>query len=219
MKEIFIITFLFGSIFKIYDDIIDNKLQINNLINDYFCYMTISLITLSCYLSGSFSLIWLEMALMTFIMDYLYTYQFKVDTENSKDFQGMNDNIWIYCTIITAIFTIYHIIKNKFDFKIDGPKKYTLLIFVIINFFIVTIDIYFTPEHSSNKKYYARIFVFFLILFTVITMIKYNDYFYDGTIGIMLMNLGFLTSSLLYLSFENCDFIQNLKPKINDLNK
>jgi hypothetical protein len=34
MKEIFIITFLFGSIFKIYDDIIDNKLQINNLIKN-----------------------------------------------------------------------------------------------------------------------------------------------------------------------------------------
>lgn len=219
MKEIFIITFLYGIILKIYDDIIDNKLQINNLITDFFCYMTISLVTLSCYLSGSFSLIWLEMSLLTFVMDYLYTYRFKIETEESKDLQGMNDSIWVYACFIAAIFTIYHIIKNKFDFKIDCPKKYTLLIFVIINFFIVTIDIYFTPEHSSNKKYYTRLFVFFLILFTVITMIKYNDYFYDGTIGIMLMHLGFLTSSLLYLSFENWDFIQNLKPKINDLNK
>jgi len=219
MKEIFIITFLYGIILKIYDDIIDNKLQINNLITDFFCYMTISLVTLSCYLSGSFSFIWLEMSLLTFVMDYLYTYRFKIETEESKDLQGMNDSIWTYTCIISAIFTIYHIIKNEFDFKIDGPKKYTLLIFVIINFFIVTIDIYFTPEHSSNKKYYTRLFVFFLILFTVITMIKYNDYFYDGTIGIMLMHLGFLISSLLYLSFENWDFIQNLKPKINDLNK
>lgn len=217
MKEIFIITFLYGIILKIYDDIIDNKLIINKLIIDFFCYMTISLITLSCYLSKSFSLIYLEMTLLTFAMDYIYTYQFKIDTKESKDFQGMNDSIWIYTCCISAIFIAYHFFKNKVNFKIDDHKFYTFLVFVIVNFFIITLDIYFTPEHSSNKKYYARLTVFFLILFTIIAMIRYNDYFYDGTIGIMMMHLGFLTSSLLYLSFENTSHITNLKPKILDL--
>ena len=213
MKEIFIITFLYGIILKIYDDMIDNKLQINKYITDFFCYATISLVTLSCYLSGSFSLIYLEMTLLTFAMDYLYTYQFKQDTEESKDFQGMNDSIWIYTCIVSAIFTIYYFTNNKVTLKIDSFKKYTLLIFAVINFFIITLDIYLTPEHSSNNKYNARVIMFILILFTVLGMIVNNNYFYNGTIGVMLMHLGFLVSSLVYLSIENTSYVQNLKPK------
>ena len=85
--------------------------------------MTISLVTLSCYLSGSFSLIYLESTLLTFAMDYLYTYQFKQDTEESKDFQGMNDSIWTYTCILSAVLTIYHFTKNKVNFKMDSVKN------------------------------------------------------------------------------------------------
>ena len=86
--------------------------------------------------------------------------------------------------------------------------------FAIINFFIITLDIYFTPEHTSQKKFYARLIVFFIISAIVAAMIKYNGCFYDGTIGSMLMHLGFLTSSLIYMSLENTNIITNLKPKI-----
>ena len=207
-------SFLYGIVIKIYDDIIDNKLQINRYITDFFCYVSISLATLLCYLSGSFSLITLEMELLTFAMDYLYTYQFKQDTEESKDFKGMNDNMWLYVSIISAAFTIYYFTKNKVNFKMDSVKKYTLLIFAIINFFIITLDIYFTPEHSSQNKFNARFILFLIILAIVVGMIKCNRNFYDGTIGIMLMNLGFLTASLIYMSLENTSIVANLKPKI-----
>ena len=207
-------SFLFGLVLKIYDDMIDNKLLINKHVTDFFCYMTISLATLSCYLSGSFTLIYLEMTLLTFAMDNLYTYQFKQDTEESKDFQGMNDSIWTYTCILSAVFAIYHFTKNNVGFRMDSVKKRTLSILAVVNFFIITLDIYFTPEHSSQKKFNARLVMFFIMLATVVAMIKHNGKFYDGTIGIMLMNLGFLTGSLIYMSLENTSAITNLKPRI-----
>ena len=214
MKETLVMCFLYGIIFKLYDDIIDNKLKVNQIISDFLCYLSSSFISLICYKSPIFSIIWTEMAGVSAIMDYIYTYKFKEDTEDSKDFTCMNDNLWIYTLCVSTIFTIYHISDGKLNWNTNSYKTCTFLAFAIINFLIVVLDIYLTPEHSSQKKFYARTIVFFIIMGIVITMIKYNDYFYNGTIGIMLMNLGFLTSSLIYMSLENTSVITKLKPKI-----
>ena len=213
MKELFVVSFLYGIVLKIYDDVIDNKLKIGNQNIDYLGYTTISLCLLACYLSGSFSFIYFEMTLLTFIMDYIYTFQFKEDTEESKDFCGMNDNVWTFTVWISVMLGIYHFISNRHEIRIHDVRSYTFLFFIIVNFFIITLDIYFTPEHSSNRKYYARIVVLLLLSFVVFLMNRHSEYFYDGTIAIMMMNVGFLISSVTFMSIEKSDFIQKLIPK------
>ena len=212
MKELFVVSFLYGIILKIYDDVIDNRLKIGNQIIDYLSYTTISLCLLACYLSGSFSFIYFELTLLTFIMDYIYTFQFKEDTEESKDLCGMNDNVWTFTHWISAMFGIYHLISNGPDIKIHDVRFYTFLFFIVVNFFIVIIDIYFTPEHSSNRKYYTRIVVLLLLSVAVFLMNKYSDYFYDGAIAIMLMYVGLLISSVTFMTIEKSDLIQKLMP-------
>ena len=213
MKELLVISILCGIVLKIYDDVIDNKLKISSWIIDYLGYTTISLCLLACYLSGSFSFIYFEMTLLTFIMDYIYTFQFKEDKEKSKDFCGMNDNVWTFTVWISAMLGIYHFISNRHEIKIHDVRTYTFLFFIIVNFFIITLDIYFTPENSSNRKYYARIVVLLLLSVVVFLMNKHSEYFYDGTIAIMLCVLGALISSVIFMTIEKSDFIQNLMPK------
>ncbi|MHA2082425.1 MAG: hypothetical protein ACXABD_01590 [Candidatus Thorarchaeota archaeon] len=212
MKEIFVVSFLYGLVAKIYDDVIDNKLKTGSQVIDYLSYITVSLCLLVCYLSGSFSFICFEMALLTFIMDHIYTFQFKEDTEESKDLCGMNDNVWMFTIWVSGMFSIYHLIKNGLDIKLQNVKSYTFLLFIMVNFLIVMTDIYFTPEHSSNRKYYARIVGLLLLSVVVFLMNKYSDYFYDGTIAIMAMNVGFLLSSVIFMSIEKSDLVQKLMP-------
>ena len=124
----------------------------------------------------------------------------------------MNDNVWTFTIWISAMLGIYHFIGNRPEIKIYDVRTYTFLLFIMVNFLIVMTDIYFTPEHSSNRKYYARIIVLLLLSVVVFLMNKYSDYFYDGTIAIMMMCVGFLISSVIFMSIEKSDFIQKLMP-------
>uniref|UniRef100_A0A6C0BZJ7 Uncharacterized protein n=1 Tax=viral metagenome TaxID=1070528 RepID=A0A6C0BZJ7_9ZZZZ len=219
MNEICVVSFLYGVTLKIYDDIIDNKLPLSKIYIDIFCYLTLSLMTIIFYLSPAFSILWTEMAGVSLILDKIYTCNIKQDTTDSKNYECMNDFIWMYSLILSSFFACYHYFNAEaINFNTDSPKNKSLLIFAVINFIIVTCDIYFTPEHSSNKKYYARIVLMVIISVIIFYMVKYSLYFYDGVIGIMLMNMGFLVASVTYMTFEDSNFINKLKTTINNPN-
>ena len=154
------------------------------------------------------------MTILSLLMDKYYTSKLSIskDTIKEKDLCALNDNIWVYSCILSGCFIIYHFILNykNIDTTLDY-KNITLLISIIINFFIITMDIYFTPEHASNKKLYARIGMLFLLSGFVYYMSRFTDYIYEGNYGIMLMHIGFLIGSISFLTLDKFNMFDKLK--------
>jgi hypothetical protein len=104
---------------------------------------------------------------------------------------------------------------NLYDYK-----NITFFVNIIINIIIVIADIYYTPEHASDKKLYARICVFILLSIFVYYMTNFSEYIYEGNYGIMLMNIGFLLGSISFLTcdkfrvFDNFKNIENIVSKL-----
>lgn len=220
MENIFnlVISFIFGIFLKIYDDIIDEKLKIDIIYIDLLKYFVITLCSIILYNDFVFSIIFFEMISVSWLMDKLYTSKLEnsKDTIEQKDFTAINDNVWIYSCILSGVFILYHIIVNYNKLTTLNIYKYkniTLLVSIIINFFIIIIDIYFTPEHSSNNKLYIRFFVLLLLSTFVYYMSSYSEYIYEGNFGIMFMNIGTLISSVSFLTLKKYGVIDYLKYK------
>jgi len=215
-----ILAFIYGIIFKIYDDIIDNKLNINIIYVNLLKYFVITLFSLVFYNSIVFSILWFIMAFSSFLMDKFYTSKLinSKDTIDQKDFTCMNEDTWLYSLILSGIAILYHLCwflqKNKLN-EIDllSIKNITFYINIIINLIIVIIDIYFTPEHSSNKKLLARCFVLLLLSIFFYSMTFYSEYIYEGNYGIILMNIGFLIGSISFLTLDKYKYFDSLKNK------
>jgi hypothetical protein len=213
-----VLTLIYGIIFKIYDDIIDNKLNISKYYVDILKYIVITLFSIIFFNDGVFSTLWFVMAFSSLIMDKFYTskLQKSKDTNEQKDFTCFNDNLWMYSLFLSGFFIIYHIFKNFNSLKsIDlfNYKSITFFINIVINIIIVVVDIYYTPEHASEKKLYARIFVLIVICIFIYYMSRFSEYIYEGNYGIILMNIGFLISSVIFLSLDKFKVFDKFKNK------
>ena len=213
-----VLSFIYGIIFKIYDDIIDNKLNISEYYVGILKYFVITLFSIIFFNDGVFSTLWFVMAFSSLIMDKFYTSKLHIskDTDEQKDLLAMNDNIWVYSFILSGFFIIYHIFKNFNSLKsIDlfSYKSITFFINILINIIIVVVDIYYTPEHARSKKLYARIFVLILLCIFIYYMTRFSEYIYEGNYGIILMNIGFLIGSVIFLSLDKFKVFDNFKNK------
>lgn len=215
-----VLCFLYGIIFKIYDDMIDNKLNIDVFYVNLIKYFVITLFSIIFYNSIIFSLLWFSMAFVSFLLDKYYTTNLceSKDTDFQKDFTCMNEDTWFYSLILSGIFIIYHSImffinNQQNDFHLFSYKNITFVINLIINITIVTLDIYFTPEHASDKKLYARIVVLILLSIFFYYMTYFSEYIYEGNYGIILMNIGFLIGSVSFLSLDKFKVFDYLKNK------
>jgi hypothetical protein len=210
-----VLSFLFGVFLKIYDDIIDNKLNIKYI--NFLKFFVITLFSILFYNDVVFTILWFLMAFVSFIMDKYYTSKLETskDTIEQKDFTCMNEDTWLYSLILSGLFIIYHFfvnLRNK-RFIITDYKNITFIINIIINIIIVVADIYFTPEHASEKKLYARIGVLIALSFFVYFMSKFSQYIYEGNYGIMLMNIGFLIGSICFLTMDKFHVFDKFKNK------
>jgi len=210
----------YGIFIKIYDDLIDEKFKIDVFYIDLIKYFVTSLCSIICYNDFVFAIIHFEMTIVSFVMDKYYTSQLETskDTVEQKDFKAMNDNFWIYSSILTGLFILYHLAVNynglmTFDFY--EYKSITTLFNIIICFFIITIDIYFTPEHSSDNKLYIRVFVLLLLSTFVYCMSSFSEYIYEGNYGIMLLHIGYLITSVSFLTLKKYDVFDGWKNKAN----
>jgi hypothetical protein len=217
-----ILALLFGIFIKIYDDIIDNKLNINIFHINFIKYFMITLFSILFYNSIVFSILWFIMAFSSFLMDKFYTSKLinSKDTIEQKDFTCMNEDTWLYSLILSGIAILYHLCcflqtNNIRDINLLSIKNITFYINIIINLIIVILDIYFTPEHSSNKKLLARCFVLVLLSIFFYSMTFYYEYIYEGNYGIMLMNIGFLIGSISFLTLDKYKYFDSLKNKSN----
>jgi hypothetical protein len=213
-----VLSFLFGLFLKVYDDIIDNKLNISEYYVSILKYFVITLFSIIFFNDGVFSIIYFEMTLVSFLMDKFYTSKLHIskDTDEQKNLLALNDNVWVYSCILSGCFIIYHIFKNFNSLKyinLFNYKNITFFINIIINFFIITIDIYFTPEHASEKKLYTRIFVLIILCIFIYYMTNFSEYIYEGNYGIMLMHIGFLIGSVIFLSLDKFKLFDSLKNK------
>jgi hypothetical protein len=221
-----VLSFLFGVFLKVYDDIIDNKLNISEYYVDILKYFVITLFSIICFNDAVFSILWFNLSLFSFLMDKFYTSKLDIskDTDDQKDLLALNDNVWVYLWTLTGICIIYHIFKN-----FDGSKSInfsykniTFFISIIINFFIITFDIYFTPEHASEKKLYARIFVLIILCIFIYYMSRFQEYIYEGNYSVILLYIGFLLVSITFLTLDKFNVFDNFKNKNvddNDLDK
>jgi hypothetical protein len=213
-----VLAFLYGVIFKIYDDIIDNKLNIDDFYVNFLKYIVISLFSILFYNDIVFSLLWFFMAFSSFLMDIYYTSKLAAnkDTIEQKDFTCMNEDTWMYSLILSGVFVVYHICcffktNTLNEINIYDYKNITLIISICINLVIVLVDIFYTPEHASDKKLYARIFVFILLSIFFYYMTFYSKYIYEGNYGILLMNIGFLIGSICFLTLNKFKVFDDLK--------
>jgi hypothetical protein len=213
-----LLSFLFGIFLKVYDDIIDNKLNISEYYVGILKYFVITLFSIIFFNDVVFTIIYFEMTLLSLLMDKFYTSKLHIskDTDEQKDLLALNDNVWMYSCILSGCFIIYHVFKNFNNLKtIDlfSYKNITLFINIVINFFIITIDIYLTPEHASEKKLYVRIFVLIILCIFIYYMSRFSEYIYEGNYGIILMNIGFLISSVIFLSLDKFKVFDKFKNK------
>jgi len=211
-----VLSFLFGLFLKVYDDIIDNKLNVNIYYVDFLKYFVITLFSIIFYNDIIFSLLYFECNLLCLMMDKFYTSKLEIskDTNEQKDLCALNDNIWVYSFLLSGCFVVYHIFMNLNkikDIHLFDYKNITLIINIIITFFIITMDIYFTPEHASDKKLYARIVVFILLSVFVYYMTNFSEYVYEGNYSIMLMYIGFLICSICFLTCDKFNVFDSFK--------
>ena len=122
----------------------------------------------------------------------------------------------MYSLFLSGFFIFYHFFKNFNNLNtIDlfNYKNITFCINILINIIIVVVDIYYTPEHASSKKLYARIFVLILLCIFIYYMTRFSEYIYEGNYGIILMNIGFLIGSVIFLSLDKFKVFDNFKNK------
>jgi hypothetical protein len=213
-----VLSFLFGLFLKIYDDIIDNKLNLNIYYVEILKYFVITLFSIIFFNDVIFSILYFECTLLSFLMDKYYTSKLEIskDTIEQKDLCALNDNIWVYSCILSGCFIFYHIFMNLNkikDIQLFDYKNITLFVNIIINFFIITMDIYFTPEHASDKKLLARSIVFILLSTFVYYMTNFSDFIYEGSYGILIMHIGFLIGSISFLTLDKFNVIDSFKNK------
>ena len=72
-----ILGFLFGLFLKIYDDIIDNKFNLNNYYIDFLKYFVITLFSIIFFNDAIFSIVYFEMTLLSLLMDKYYSPKFE----------------------------------------------------------------------------------------------------------------------------------------------
>jgi hypothetical protein len=149
-------------------------------------------------------------------LDTFYTSQLENSKDNNEqqDLTCFNDNLWVYSLILSGAAIIYHIFMNvnkMEDIQLFDYKNITFFINIIITIIIVIADIYFTPEHVSEKKLYARIFGCILLSIFVYYMTYYSDYVYEGTYGILLMIIGALFGSISFLTLDKFHFFDSFK--------
>ena len=68
----FIYSFLFGITFKIYDDIIDDKIPCDSYYLDILKMITISLFTILLNNDIIFTIIWFQSCFLSLLMDIFY---------------------------------------------------------------------------------------------------------------------------------------------------
>lgn len=211
-----ILYFLVGIIPKIYDDITDNKLNIDIYYVELLKYFVITLYSITFYNDVIFSTLFFIMAFSSLLMDKFYTSKLENSKDNNEqqDLTCFNDNLWVYSLILSGVAIIYHIFMNlnkMENIHLFDYKNITFFINIIITIIIVIVDIYYTPEHASEKKLYARIFGCILLSIFVYYMTNFSDYIYEGTYGIMLMIISALLGSISFLTLDKFHVFDSLK--------
>jgi len=236
-----ILSLLCGIVVNTYDDIIDNKLQIDMFYVNITKYFAITLFSILFYNDIVFSLLWFSMAFVSFLMDIFYTSKLleNKDTLEQKNLTVLNDDTWVYSLLLSGLFIIYHIFtffsvkktnqENLNSQNVDSilrsneistlniqwcNKNLTLFISLLLNIFIVISDTYFTPEHASDKKLYARIVVLIVLCIFVYYMTYFTECIYEGNYSIMLMTIGILISSICFLTLDKFHVFDNYKVSI-----
>lgn len=211
-----ILCFVYGIILKIYDDITDNKLKVDIYYVELLKYIVITLFSIIFYNNVVFSTLWFVMAFASLLMDKFYTSKLENSKDNNeqKDLTCFNDNLWVYSLILSGVAIIYHIFMNlnkMEDIHLFDYKNITLFINIIFNIVLVITEIYVTPENASEKKLYMRILACTLYSILVYYLTNFSDYIYEGTYGIMFMNIGALVGSISFLTLDKFHVFDSLK--------
>lgn len=216
---ILLLNLLLGIFAKIYDDIIDEKLNINIIYVDVIRYVMITIGSILFYNDFVFAIIFCLVSLLEFALDtcYLSKLEISKETVEQKDLTAMNDIIWIYTTILSGLFILYHGVVNYSSLTsfniIYHYKNIGTLVSTFIMCFITVMEITFIPEHSSDIKLYVRIFELLFLSIFFYYMTSFSEYMYEGHYGILIMGIGYFVSSVCFLTLNKFHVFDYLKHK------
>jgi hypothetical protein len=193
---LFIGSIILGSLFKSYDEIVDNNLKINK---EYIFFLQIIIIFLSFYLyykDALFMIICIIIYYYEYINDYILV-KYKFINNNQIT---MNDLFWhIYAIVLIPIFIFNY--KNIFNINFNITKIIILIVCIIFILIIIICEIYLFPEENSSAKILFRLYS--IILLTIITFITiyFKSYFYSCTPLIILFCIGYFATSLIFKQY------------------
>jgi hypothetical protein len=161
-----IISFVLGSLIKIYDEIIDNNIKIKKSIINI---IKISIIILYTYIGFNYPLV-IVYTFFLFVASYLCTSKiFKSTSKDGGEIKEMDDIYWsqlFYYTVFLMVILFFKF-KNKIITN-NIFSDYKLIIFFIVVIATVTmilIEFYMvTEEYSKDKLNIRFLFVISCIL-------------------------------------------------------
>lgn len=196
---VFGLSFLFGCIIKVYDEIIDNKINVSDSFIEILKIFMIGIITILFLFENSFILPFLFGLCYNLYLGDLILIKY---TNTPVEDTAINDTYWnssiIYVTFLAVFIFLYNYKSYFFTLKsfihfLFSKNKYILsAVYITFTFFSYLWESYYFTEENSKKKYYWRIIFVLYSIITCILFIAYKEYFVLGLPMLKMWHIGYL---------------------------
>jgi uncharacterized membrane protein len=199
LYTIFGLSFLFGCIIKIYDEIVDNKINVSISFIETIKIFMIGIITILFLYENSFILPFLFGLCYNLYLGDLILIKFN---NTPIEETAINDAYWnssiIYVTVLALVIFLYNcksylITCKSFMHFLFSKNKYIIsAIYITFTFFSYLWESYYFTEENSSKKYYWRIIFVLYSVISCILFIVYKQYFILGLPMLKMWHIGYL---------------------------
>ena len=203
-----LLSFILGSLIKLYDELIDNNIYINKNKKNLLKGLIIIIYT---YLGFKYPLIILY-TFFLFISSYLSDTSI-LEKNQKKELKEMDNEYWTILFYYTLLLLVIIIFKNKYNIlKINykNIKVITFTIMIFITLILIVTEFYLIKEEYSRDKLIVRCFyIFVCILFLIISSFYKNLFYYNIVLFIIFWFLGYFITWILFKKI----YLKNKKRK------
>jgi xanthine/uracil permease len=196
---VFILSFILGCIIKVYDEIVDNKLNVSISFIESIKIFMIGITTILFLFENSFIFPFLFGLCYNLYLGDMILIKY---TNTPIEETAINDTYWnssiIYVTVLAVFIFFYNYKPYFFTFKsfihfLFSKNKYIFSgIYIAFTFFSYLWESYYFTEENSSKKYYWRIIFVLYSIITCILFIVYKKYFILGLPMLKIWHIGYL---------------------------
>ena len=202
---LFIGSLILGSLFKLYDEIVDNNLKINK---EYIVILQISIVFLSFYLYHKDSL-FMVFCIIAYYSAYIYDYILLNNNVIDHTQIAMNDSFWhLYAIVLIPIFIFNY--KNIITYNYINIKTNTFILTFCIGFILCLLEAYLFPEETSSAKIIFRILCLLFFCCSLFIILYFKSYFYIAIPLIYLFWTGYFATSIIFKQYIISDSSINI---------